>query len=67
MCLKIFFFLTWTIFKVFIEFLTILFMFFGFKACGILTPQSGIKPTILELEGEISTTGPPGKSLESLI
>jgi len=63
---KDFFFLTWTIFKVFIEFLTILFMFFGCKACGILTPHSGIKPVPLALEGEISTTGPPGKSLESL-
>ena len=32
------------------------------KACGILFPQPGIKPTSLELEGEFLTTGPPGKS-----
>ena len=36
----------WTIFKVFIEFVTILFLFyvlffFGHKACGILAPDKG--------------------------
>ena len=51
------FFLMWTIFKVSIEFVTILlllFMFwiFGHKACEILVSQSGIKPTPLALEGE---------------
>ena len=50
-------FLMWTIFKVFIEFVTILlllfmFWFFGHKACEILVSQSGIKPTPLALEGE---------------
>ena len=49
----------WTIFKVFIEFVTILlcfmFWFFGHEACGILAP--------CVLEGEVSTTGRPGKSL----
>ena len=59
----------WTIFKVFIEFVTILllfsvFWFFGCKACGILAPQPGIEPALPALEGEVLTTGPPGKSLE---
>ena len=35
---------------------------FGHEACGILAPQSGIKPTPPTLEGEVLTTGPPGKS-----
>ena len=42
------FFLMWTMFKVFIEFVTILFLFyvlvFGFKAWRTLAPQAGIKP-----------------------
>ena len=33
------------------------------KACGILASQPGIEPTHPALEGEILTTGPPGKSL----
>ena len=56
-------------FKVFIEFVTILlpfffslFWFFGPKACGVLAPWPGIEPTHPALEGEILTTGPPGKS-----
>ena len=59
----------WTIFKVFIEFLTILllcffmFWFFGREACGILVPRPGIEPTPPALEGEVLTTGKPGKSL----
>ena len=52
-----FFFLTWTIFKVFIELVTILLvfyvLFFGGEACGILAPQSGVKPIPLVLEGEV--------------
>ena len=50
-------FLTWTIFKVFIEFVTVLFLlfffydlFFGWEACGILAPQPGTEPTPLALE-----------------
>ena len=43
-----FFFLMWTIFKVFIQFVTILFLFcvwfFGHEACGILASQTGIEP-----------------------
>ena len=54
-------------FNVFIEFVTLLLLFFGFffsqKARGILVPQPGIDPTPPELEGEVLTTGPPGKSL----
>ena len=54
---KRFFFLMWNIFKVFIEFATILFWFmfwyFGHKACGILAPQPGIEPTPSALEGEV--------------
>ena len=61
----------WTIFEVFIEFITILlhFMswFFGYKACGILTPQPGIKPIPAALESEILTTGLPGKSPASFL
>ena len=48
----------WTIFKVFIEFVTILlpffmFWFFGHKACGILASQPGTEPTPPALEGEV--------------
>ena len=38
------------------------FGFFGPEACGILAPQPRIKPTPPALEGEVLTTGPPGKS-----
>ena len=38
-----------------------MFWFFGHKACGILAPQPGIKPTPPTLEGKVLTTGPPGK------
>ena len=39
-----------------------MFWFFGCKACEILAPRSGIKLTPPALEGEVLTTGPPGKS-----
>ena len=42
------------------------FMFFGPEACGILAPQPGIKPVRLALEGEVSTTGQPGKSWKGI-
>ena len=62
---KLFF--LWTILKVFIESVAVLFLFydlvFGYEACGILTPQQGIKLAAHALEGEVITTGPPGKSL----
>ena len=53
-------------FLVFIEFVTVLFLFyvltcFGCEACGILATLPGIKPTPPALEGEVFTTG-PGKS-----
>jgi len=51
-----------TIFKVFIEFVTILFLFYvGHEACGIIAPQPGIEPAPPALEGKVLTTGPPGK------
>ena len=31
------------------------------RACGMLTPQPGIKPAPPAWEGEVLTTGPPGK------
>ena len=40
-----------------------MFWFFGPKACGILVPWPGIKPAPPALEGDVLTTGPPGKSL----
>ena len=54
-------------FKVFIELLPywihFLFWFFGCEACGILTLWPGFEPTPLKLEGEVLTSGPPGKPL----
>ena len=64
-------FLIWVIFKVFIESVTVLRLFyilvFGHKGYGILTLGPGIKPSPPELEGEFLTTGPPGKSQQSLL
>ena len=57
----------WAIFEVFTEFATILLLFyvlvFGKEACGILAPRPGIELTPPALEGEVLTTGPPGKFL----
>ena len=39
-----------------------MFWFFGCEACGILAPRPGIEPAPPALEGEVLTTGPPGKS-----
>ena len=39
------------------------FGFFGREACGILAPRPGTEPTLPALEGEVLTTGLPGKSL----
>ena len=39
-----------------------IFWLFGHKACGILAPHSGIKPSPPPLEDEVLTTGRPGKS-----
>ena len=40
-----------------------MFWFFGHEACGILAPWAGHEPTPPALEGEVLTTGLPGKSL----
>ena len=52
------FFLMWTIFKVFMEFVTILFLFyvlgFSHEARRVLAPQLGIKPAAPALEGEVN-------------
>ena len=40
------------------------FFFFGCEACGILAPRPGIVSATPALEGEVLTTGPPGKSLQ---
>ena len=53
--------------KSFIEFVTILLLFYVLVfwlrvACGILAPWPGIEPVPPALEGEVLTTGPPGKS-----
>ena len=42
------------------------FWFFDRKACEILAPWPGIKPTALALEGEIPITGLPEKSPDFL-
>ena len=39
------------------------FCFFGHEACGILAFRPGIQPTSPASEGDILTSGPPGKSL----
>ena len=39
-----------------------MFWFFGCEAYGILAPRPGIEPSPPVLEGEVLTTGPPGKS-----
>ena len=39
-----------------------MFQFFGYEACGISAPQKGVEPTPPTLEGEVLTTGLPGKS-----
>ena len=38
-----------------------MFWFFGHEACGILAPRPGIEPAPPALEGEVLTTGLPGK------
>ena len=70
--LKFFFLFFFFFFDVdYIEFVTILllfyvlgcFFFFGRGACGVLSPQPGIKPAPLALEGEVLITGLPENSL----
>ena len=67
-----FFFFNVAHFKVFIAFVTLLlllfmFWFFGSGACGVLAPEPGIRPTPPALEGEVSPTRPPEKSLTNVI
>ena len=52
------------ILKVFVKFVTTLFLFcfFGHDACGIPAPWPGIEPIPPALEGEDLTPGPSGKS-----
>ena len=39
-----------------------MFWLFGCEVWGILVPQLGVEPKPLALEGQVSTTGLPGKS-----
>ena len=39
-----------------------MFWFLGLKVYGTLDPQPGIEPTFPASEGEVLSTGPPGKS-----
>ena len=61
----------WTIFKGYIEFVTILLLFyvldFWCKACGVIAPWPGIELPFPSLEGKVLTTGLPGKSLFLII
>ena len=70
--LKIFF-LMWTIFKGFIEFVAILLIYiyiiflcfgiFGHETCGIFAPRPEIKPIPPALEGEVLATRSPWNSV----
>ena len=44
-----------------------MFWLFGHEACGILVLSPGIEPACPALEGEVSTTGPPGMSRHTQI
>ena len=44
-----------------------MFCFFGPETCGILVLQTGVESTPPALEGEVLTTGLPGKSLSRLL
>ena len=44
-----------------------MFWFFSPEACVILVPRPGIQPTPPALEGEVLTTGVPGKSCSLVI
>ena len=61
-----------TMYKVFIDLLQgyfcFTFWFFNYEVCGVLAPLPGIKPAPPALEGEVLSTGLPGKfhTLQSL-
>ena len=38
-------------------------LFLAVKASGILASWPGLKPMLAALDGEVLTTGPPGKTL----
>ena len=67
MYLFIKFFWMWTIFKVFIELVTVLLLFYVLvlwtKICGILAPPPGIESSPPILEGKVLTAGLQGKSI----
>ena len=44
-----------------------MFWFFDDEECGILAPRPGIESASSALEGEILTTGQPGKSKTALL
>ena len=56
-------------FKVFLEFVTVLLLFYvvifwgDVRCVGVLAPRPRIEPATPALEGEVLTTGPPGKFL----
>ena len=59
----------WAIFKVFVEFVTILFLLFvswflGREAWGILDPQPRFETAPPALEGEVLISGPLGRYLD---
>jgi len=66
------FFLMWIILKSLLNLLQycfcfmFLFLFFGLEACGLLTSLPGIEPAPPMLDGGVLTTGPPGKSQNSI-
>ena len=57
----------WTIFKIFIEFVTTYFLFYVlvFWPRGILAPLPGVEPASPTLGGKFLTTEPPEKCLGS--
>ena len=40
---------------------------FGLEIYGVLVPRPGFEPTLLALEGDVFTAGPPGKSRARLL
>ena len=44
-----------------------MFWVFVLEVCEILGPRPGIEPAPAALEGDVLTTGPPGKSLKCKI
>ena len=44
-----------------------MFWFFDHEACGVLAPRPAIQRAPPALEGEVWSTGPPGKSRDILL